>query len=60
MLTEEELLAKANKPAEDAMRLHPFYRGKVQTALKCVVRGLDDFGSGLRVHQQGQHGRHCL
>ena len=43
MLTEEELLAKANKPAEDGMRLHPFYRGKVQTALKCAVRGLDDF-----------------
>jgi malate dehydrogenase (oxaloacetate-decarboxylating) len=43
MLTKEELLAKAKKPAEDAMRLHPFYRGKVQTALKCPVRGLDDF-----------------
>jgi malate dehydrogenase (oxaloacetate-decarboxylating) len=42
-LTKEELLAKAKKPAEDAMRLHPFYRGKVQTALKCAVRGLDDF-----------------
>jgi malate dehydrogenase (oxaloacetate-decarboxylating) len=42
-LTGEELLAKAKKPAEDAMRLHPFYRGKVQTALKCAVRGLDDF-----------------
>jgi len=42
-LTKEELLAKAKKPAEDAMRLHPFYRGKVQTAPKCAVRGLDDF-----------------
>ena len=41
--TKEELLAKAKKPAEDAMRLHPFYRGKVQTALKCAVRGIDDF-----------------
>ena len=43
MLTKEELLAKARKPAEDALRLHPFYRGKVQTALKCAVRGIDDF-----------------
>ena len=43
MLTKEELLAKAKKPAEDAMRMHPFYRGKVQTALKCPVRGIDDF-----------------
>jgi malate dehydrogenase (oxaloacetate-decarboxylating) len=42
-LTEEELLAKAKKPAEDAMHLHPFFRGKVQTAPKCAVRGLDDF-----------------
>ena len=43
MLTKEELLAKAKKPAADAMRMHPFYRGKVQTALKCPVRGLGDF-----------------
>jgi malate dehydrogenase (oxaloacetate-decarboxylating) len=42
-LTKEELLAKAKKPAQDAMRLHPFYRGKVQTAPKCPIRGLDDF-----------------
>ncbi|TEU13089.1 MAG: NADP-dependent malic enzyme [Anaerolineales bacterium] len=42
-LTKEELLAKAKKPAEDAMRLHPFYRGKIQTVSKCVIRGLDDF-----------------
>jgi malate dehydrogenase (oxaloacetate-decarboxylating) len=43
MLTKEELLAKAKKPAEDAMRLHPFYRGKVQSAPKCAIRGFDDF-----------------
>ncbi len=42
-LTKEELLAQAKQPAEDAMRLHPYYRGKVQMAPKCVVRGLDDF-----------------
>ncbi len=42
-VTKEELLAKAKKPAEDAMALHPFYQGKVQTAPKCPVRGLDDF-----------------
>lgn len=40
----EDLLAKATKPAKDAMRLHPFYRGKVATALKCPVRDLNDFG----------------
>ena len=42
-LTEEELLAKAKKRAEDAIRLHPLYRGKIQTAPKCPIRGLDDF-----------------
>lgn len=39
----DELLAKAEKPAADAMQLHPFYRGKVETALKCTVRDLNDF-----------------
>jgi malate dehydrogenase (oxaloacetate-decarboxylating) len=43
MLTKEELLAQAKKPAEDAMRLHPFYQGKIQTAPKVVVRSFDDF-----------------
>ena len=44
MLTKEELLAKANRPAKDAMLLHPIYHGKVQIAPKCPVRGHDDFG----------------
>lgn len=43
MTTKEELLAKAKIPAERAMRLHPFYRGKVQVLPKCPVRELADF-----------------
>ncbi|MFN0056375.1 MAG: NADP-dependent malic enzyme [Planctomycetales bacterium] len=43
MATKEELLAKAAQPAETAMRLHPYYRGKVQIAAKCPVRDLSDF-----------------
>ena len=39
----EKLLAKANQPSQDAMRLHPLYRGKVGTGAKCPVRSLDDF-----------------
>jgi malate dehydrogenase (oxaloacetate-decarboxylating) len=39
---EHELLAKAARPAEEALRLHPFYRGKIQTMLKCPVRNIDD------------------
>ena len=42
-ITKEELLAKARKPAEDAMKLHPFYRGKMQTMPKCSVRDFGDF-----------------
>jgi malate dehydrogenase (oxaloacetate-decarboxylating) len=44
VLTKEELLAKAKKPAEDAMRLHPFYQGKIQTAPKVEINSFEDFG----------------
>ncbi|MGB3906220.1 MAG: NADP-dependent malic enzyme [Anaerolineae bacterium] len=43
MPTKEELLAKAQKPSEDAMRLHPFYKGKIEVVSKCVIRDVDDF-----------------
>jgi malate dehydrogenase (oxaloacetate-decarboxylating) len=39
----DELLAKATKPSSDALRLHPFYRGKIETTVKCAVRDIDDF-----------------
>jgi malate dehydrogenase (oxaloacetate-decarboxylating) len=39
----DELLAKAKKPSADAMLLHPFYRGKIETTLKCAVRDFRDF-----------------
>ena len=42
-LNVEELLAKAKKPSADAMELHPFYRGKIETTLKCCVRDFQDF-----------------
>ena len=42
-ISKEELLARAHKPTEDAMRLHPFYRGKIQTIAKCPVRDINDF-----------------
>ena len=38
-----DAIAKAQAPAEEALRLHPFYRGKVQMMPKCRVRGLEDF-----------------
>jgi malate dehydrogenase (oxaloacetate-decarboxylating) len=39
----EQLLEKATKPSADAMQLHPFYRGKIETTLKCCVRDFNDF-----------------
>jgi malate dehydrogenase (oxaloacetate-decarboxylating) len=43
LLNNDELLAKAKKPAEDAMKLHPFYQGKVEVSLKAAVRDYKDF-----------------
>ncbi|OGR44756.1 MAG: malate dehydrogenase [Elusimicrobia bacterium GWA2_61_42] len=42
-VSKEELLKKANKPAEESMKLHPFYKGKVEIVPKCCVRNIDDF-----------------
>ncbi len=43
MKNEKELIAKAEKPGQDAMKLHPFYRGKVEITPKCRVASFDDF-----------------
>ena len=40
----KKLLEKAKKPAQDALILHPFFKGKIEVVGKCVVRTLDDFG----------------
>ena len=42
-LSIDELLARAKKPSSDALKLHPFYRGKIETTLKCAVRDFKDF-----------------
>jgi len=42
--TVEELKAKAYQPMEEAAKLHPFYRGKIETTLKCCIRDFNDFG----------------
>ena len=43
MPTSEELVARAQQPSDEALRLHPFYRGKVQMLPKCPVRSFADF-----------------
>jgi malate dehydrogenase (oxaloacetate-decarboxylating) len=42
-VTKEELIAKAKKPGEDAMRLHPLYKGKMEVMPKACIRNFDDF-----------------
>ena len=42
-MTEKELLAKAKEPGTLAMKYHPFYRGKIATAIKAPIRGYEDF-----------------
>ncbi len=39
----EGLLKKAEKPGKEALKLHPYYKGKIQITAKCVVRNMDDF-----------------
>ena len=43
MPTPAELLAKAEEPIAQSLRLHPFYRGKVQMMPKCPIRGPADW-----------------
>ena len=42
-ITKEDLVAKARKPAEDALIMHPYYHGKMQTIPRCIIRNFDDF-----------------
>jgi malate dehydrogenase (oxaloacetate-decarboxylating) len=42
-ITREELLAKAKKPAADAMIMHSYYRGKMQTVPRGLIRDINDF-----------------
>ncbi len=42
-LDPKQLLEKAKKPSQDALLLHPFFRGKVEVVSKCVVRDVGDF-----------------
>jgi len=42
-VTVEELLKKAEQPSKDAMRLHPYYKGKIEVIPKCRIRDFNDF-----------------
>jgi malate dehydrogenase (oxaloacetate-decarboxylating) len=42
-VTKEELIEKAKKPAQDALKMHPYYKGKIEVVPKCVIRDIGDF-----------------
>ncbi|MDD5020585.1 MAG: NADP-dependent malic enzyme [Endomicrobiaceae bacterium] len=39
----KKLLKTAEKPSQEARRLHPFYKGKIEIVPKCRVRDFNDF-----------------
>ncbi|MBN1754967.1 NADP-dependent malic enzyme [bacterium] len=43
MSTREELIEKSEKPGKEAMKLHPFYKGKIELGVKCIIRDFNDF-----------------
>ena len=43
MQTKEQLLEKSKKPSADALKMHPFFKGKIASTLKCCVRDFNDF-----------------
>ncbi len=40
----EELLKKAEEPAKKAMKMHPYYRGKIEVIPKVPITSFQDFG----------------
>lgn len=42
-MNEKERLKKAEEPGQDALKLHPFYKGKMEVTPKCAIRDFDDF-----------------
>jgi len=41
--TTKKMTEKAAKPGQDALIMHPFYRGKIEVSAKAPVRNMDDF-----------------
>lgn len=42
-MNDKERLAKATQTAEESLRLHMAYRGKIQLTSKCPIRNFSDF-----------------
>ncbi|MGI6129401.1 MAG: NAD(P)-dependent malic enzyme [bacterium] len=42
-MTKDSKLAQTDKASQEAIKLHSYYRGKIQTVPRCAVRSIDDF-----------------
>jgi len=40
----ESLLNKAHEPGRKAMKMHPYYKGKIEISPKCRIKDFQDFG----------------
>ncbi len=43
MNKKDQMLAKADQPGVEAMKLHPFYKGKIEVVPKACIRDYSDF-----------------
>ena len=41
-LTNDEMIEKAQKAVEGAVKLHRYYQGKMQTVPKCYIRDVSE------------------
>ena len=42
-MNHESPLVRTQQPAQEALKLHPLHRGKIETACKCPIESFDDF-----------------
>ena len=42
--SKEELIKKSEIPMDNALKMHPFYRGKLQVMPRCQIKDYQDFG----------------
>jgi malate dehydrogenase (oxaloacetate-decarboxylating) len=43
-MNKDQLIAKSEIPAMNAMKMHPFYKGKLQVTPRCRIENFQDFG----------------
>jgi hypothetical protein len=42
-INKNDLISRAKKAGQDALIMHYYYQGKMQTVPRCIVRGYEDF-----------------